>query len=87
VRARKLVHLKRLLGRDAKIVETPKRDYRWRASVPRETLSRIMDRQCQNIEYVNSKNSTKEKDLHDMYSLWWGDHHRLQQQQGKATSP
>ena len=85
VRARKRAHLVRLLGRGVTITETPKRDYRWRASVPRDVMSRIMDWHCQNIDYDNFKNSVGEKDLHDMYSTWWGDHHRLQQQQRKAT--
>ena len=57
VRARKRTHLMRLLGRGVKITETPKRDYRWRDTVPRDTLSRIMDRHCQNLEYDNFKNS------------------------------
>jgi hypothetical protein len=79
VRARKKVHLKRLLGRGVKITETPKRDYRWRAHIGRDTLSWIMDWHCQNLSYTNFKDSVADKELHDMYSLWWSDHHRYQQ--------
>jgi hypothetical protein len=78
VRARKRKHLQRMLGKSAKIVETPNRDYRWRARVKRDTLSWIMDWHCQNLTYTNFKDSVKEHDLHDMYANWWSDHYRMQ---------
>jgi hypothetical protein len=79
VRARKRNHLKRVFGSKVEITETPKRDYRWRCTVPRDVMSWVMDWHCQNIEYTNFKNSVAEEDLHHMYSLWWSDHSRLQQ--------
>ena len=79
VRARRKAHLKRFLGRSAKIDETPHGDYRWRARVSRDKLSWIMDWHCQNLSYDNFKNSVQEKELHDMYLTWWSDHNKYQE--------
>jgi len=80
VRARKAKHLRNLLGPQAKITETPERDYRWRAYVPRSVVSQILAQQCEGISYNNFKDSVRDHELHTMYSRWWFDHRKLQDQ-------
>jgi hypothetical protein len=77
VRARRKAHLTKLFPK-AKITETPKRDYRWRVSVPPLYMADLVAKHIIGIDYGNFKDSVKEDALHDMYSLWWGDHHRYQ---------
>ena len=76
-RARRKAHLTKLFPK-AKITETPKRDYRWRVSVPPLYMADLVAKHIIGIDYGNFKDSVKEDALHDMYSLWWGDHHRYQ---------
>jgi hypothetical protein len=78
VRARKRKHLQRLLGDRVEIAETPKADYRWRTRVSRDELSLILEQCCNNLDYDNFKKSVSERDLREMYTQWWGDHHAMQ---------
>lgn len=77
VRARRKAHLKRFANAKD-IVETTNTDYRYRAHVPASLAGAILMAAVENIDYTNFKNSTKDPDLHRMYSLWWGDHLKLQ---------
>ena len=63
VRARFKGDIERVFKR-AKVVETPKRDYRYRALVSRETVAQAMLQAVQNIDYLNFKGSTKERWRH-----------------------
>lgn len=71
VRARFKGDIERVFKR-AKVVETPKRDYRYRALVSRETVAQAMLQAVQNIDYLNFKGSTKERWRHDAYQGCWG---------------
>lgn len=71
VRARFKGDIERVFKR-AKVVETPKRDYRCRALVSRETVAQAMLRAVNNIDYLNFKGSTKEGWRHDAYQGCWG---------------
>lgn len=82
VRARRRNHL-RVLFPGAKIHRDEKADYRFRVFVPREDVAKVIAEEVRTIAYGNFKNSTKDHDLHDMYSLWWGDHRKLQEPKGK----
>jgi hypothetical protein len=82
VRARRKAHLKRFAdARD--IVETTDTDYRFRTHLPVGQAGAIVMAAVENIDYANFKNSTKDDDLHRMYSLWWSDHLKLQPSGGK----
>ena len=61
-----------------RIARTPRSDYRWRVSVHREDVADKMSDRVESNDYDNFKNSVDEKELHDMYALWWGDHVKYQ---------
>jgi hypothetical protein len=77
VRARRKAHLTKLFPKMA-ITETPKRDYRWRVTVPAKVWADLVAKRVMAIDYGNFKDSVKEDTLHDMYAVWWADHHRYQ---------
>jgi len=76
VRARRKNHLKRLLGKKAKVYESPKRDYRFRAYVTREDFAKLVADKVENIDYTNFKDSVKKKDpeLEKLYMKFWCEH-------------
>ncbi len=78
VRARRKAQLTRLFPGRMPISRTPQRDYRWRVSVPASMIAQLVCERIKAIDYGNFKDSVKEPKLHDMYSLWWHDHHKLQ---------
>jgi hypothetical protein len=55
------------------ITETPKRDYRYRISIDKFTLSKILAKAVCKIDYSNFKNSVplQHGDLYMMYSNFW----------------
>ena len=77
VRARRREHLGALVP-NVLITETRKSDYRYRVSLPQSTVANLIRERVAGIDYGNFKGSTKDKTLHDMYSVWWGDHIRIQ---------
>ena len=83
VRARRKAHLTKLFPKKMKITETPKRDYRWRVSVPAKVWADLVAKRVMEIDYGNFKDSVKEDALHDMYALWWNDHYRYQTRRQK----
>jgi len=78
VRARRKAHLTKLFPR-MRITHTPQNDYHWRVTVPAKQWADLVAKQIMNIDYDNFKDSVKERKLHDMYALWWNDHHAYQQ--------
>jgi hypothetical protein len=79
VRARAKKHLEALFPR-LQITETPKRDYRWRVSVPAATMAALIAEKISDITYDNFKNSVQEKKLHDLYAGFWCDHRGYQEE-------
>jgi hypothetical protein len=41
-------------------------------------VARRLAQQVEAIDYGNFKSSVRDRELHDMYTLWWGDHRKLQ---------
>lgn len=76
VRARRRVHLTRFAPR--KITRSADRDYMWRASLPADWVAKVIAENVAAIDYGNFKSSVRDRELHDMYALWWGDHVKLQ---------
>ncbi len=70
VRARRRSHLVSLFP-DARVIETPNGDYRYRADIPREAVAAKIAAAITAIDYDNFKNSVPEKQLHDAYARVW----------------
>jgi hypothetical protein len=71
VRARDSISISNVFGPDYPVSETPKNDYRFRASIPREVVSAVIAKRLTEIDYGNFKNSVKSERLHDAYSDFW----------------
>ena len=78
VRARREGHLKLFQGYGGKLTHTPRRDYHWRVSLPKHIVTQVVGYQVNSIDYDNFKDSVGDKALHDMYAIWWNDHHQYQ---------
>lgn len=63
----------------AKVTETPRRDYRFRALIDRAEVAEAMHRQVMQLDCGNFKGSVPEKARHDAYAGVWGVMHREQQ--------
>ena len=87
MRARKRSHLAAFLPPEFhyRITHTPKRDYHWRALLPRANVAALVERRVRDMDYGSGdsytgfKRSVREDDLHDMYMGWWFDCKRYQQ--------
>ena len=79
VRSRKYDHLVNFIGTKDGITETPTRDYRYRVSIDKFTLSKIFAQSVHNINYGNFKSSVPDtdNDLYFFYNEVWnsGIHH------------
>ncbi len=62
------------------VSETPRADYRFRASVPRDTVARAVAAQASAIEYPNFKNTVREGVRHEAYTACWSAMSQLQRQ-------
>lgn len=62
----------------AEVWEDNQADYRWRAVVTREEVSRVLFEQAYRIDYTNFKGSVKERERHDWYMRVWTEGHRMQ---------
>lgn len=82
VRARSRAHLANVFPK-RKITETTKSDYRWRVSVPKAEIAKLVAERITAIDYDNFKDSVREPRLHDMYATWWQDHYRYQNRDKK----
>ena len=56
---------------DAEVIETPARDYRFRALLPRAEVAAAMARAVEGIGYTNFKGSVEDRDRHDCYMDVW----------------
>lgn len=71
IRSRTKKDLENIVGDKYTIIETPKRDYRFRISLDTKTWNEIVSNRIQNIDYHNFKNSVEDDSLHDLYSNFW----------------
>jgi hypothetical protein len=70
VRGRVRGDIERIFSR-AKVQETPGRDYRFRALIPRWAVAKAMSEEVERINYPNFKDSVDEPDRHDAYFRCW----------------
>lgn len=55
----------------AKVSRTPKRDYLFRALIPREEIARAIADEVAHLDYSNFKGSVKNDELHDAFAKVW----------------
>lgn len=72
VRARDATSIPNVFGSDAKMVVTPRNDYRYRTSLPRQVVAGVIYSAMSDINYDNFKDSVKDRRLHDAYVDVWG---------------
>lgn len=77
VRARFIGHIKAIFPK-ARVKETPEADYRFRATIKKEEVSRVVSEAVNNIDYTNFKNSLEEAKYHRACSTVWHDMYRIQ---------
>lgn len=78
VRARKRAHLATHFPHH-RILRDDRADYRYRVIASRHDVTRLLIRSIASLDYTNFKNSVKDRELHDLYALWWGDHRAYQE--------
>jgi hypothetical protein len=64
---------------DARVTETRKADYRYRAVINRNALANYLRRQVQTLDYGNFKNVIDDHDRHETYMQVWSAMHRMQE--------
>lgn len=77
VRSRRKEILEQLFP-DNKITTLTVSDYKYRTYCSKENWSKIMVDRIQDIEYTNFKDSTTDKDLHNLYADMWMTHYQYQ---------
>ncbi len=77
VRARRQGDLERIFP-EAVVEETPRRDYRFRARIDRETVAQALADTVRGIHYPNFKNSVDESHRHHAYAEVWSVMYRFQ---------
>ncbi len=83
VRARVAGDLERVFpGVD--VAMTPSADYRYRATVSREEVARVLAEQVAGIGYDNFKNSVTQHDRHDAYFRCWSAMNELQRERARG---
>lgn len=78
VRARDPVSIPNVFGKDLLVLKDVGSDYRYRVSLPRETVSEAMANKFANIRYDNFKNSVRNNQRQDAYLDVWHDMHKYQ---------
>lgn len=71
VRGRRLDDVKNFVGDSYKITQTDSRDYRFRTTVSKFELSKMLAKCADKISYNNFKNSVQDEDLKYFYSEVW----------------
>lgn len=71
VRARRAGDIERVFPQ-AEVLVGAGTDYRYRAFLPRSTVSDEITARIKSIDYTNFKGSVKESDRHDAYMEFWG---------------
>lgn len=70
VRARAAGHIEAVFPGVA-VIESPDRDYLFRAFVARDTVAEVIADRLIELEYPNFKNSVEDDPLHDAYGRVW----------------
>jgi hypothetical protein len=78
VRARRAGDLERVFP-GCEVTRTPRADYLFRATIPREDVAAALAREALRIGYPNFKDSVPDDALHSAYSGFWASMERLQQ--------
>ncbi len=63
---------------DAKVWESTKSDYRYRAEISRGRVASVIAARLLQIDYDNFKDSVKDRPLHDAYARVWTEMGRIQ---------
>jgi hypothetical protein len=63
---------------DARVKITPRADYLYRAFIPRGEVASTIEEMVQGIDYLNFKNSVKDRVRHDAYLDVWRVMERVQ---------
>jgi hypothetical protein len=66
---------------DAKVTQTPDRDYMYRATVARDVVAAAIQNEVLNIDYSNFKGSVGKNWRHDVYLDFWHITNREQRKQ------
>lgn len=77
VRARAAGHIEEVFP-TAKVIETPSRDYRFRAFLPRARVATVISQHIGAIDYDNFKNAVEDDPLHNAYARVWTVMHNYQ---------
>lgn len=72
VRGRRIEDVQNFVGSEYKIMKTDYRDYRFRTTVSKFELSKMLARCADKIVYNNFKDSVKDVDLKCFYGEVWG---------------
>lgn len=72
VRARRKGDIEAVFGPHVEVVTLPKRDYQFRAVLPRDVVATAVGEALKAIEYPNFKGSVEDGALHDAYMKVWG---------------
>lgn len=86
VRARKEGDVERFLqgamAAELRVVQTDHADYRFRASVPRRVVARVLEAVALSLDYPNFKDSVDDDERHAIYSRVWSVALGLDERQG-----
>jgi hypothetical protein len=69
---------------EADVAETPKRDYRFRTSLPRERVIDLIAIQIRQIDYTTFKDNVHDPERRDAYIQVWTEMWKAQHQASKA---
>jgi hypothetical protein len=71
VRARRHGDLEAVFGPSVEVTTLPQRDYQFRAFIRRDIVGTVIAQSLMDINYVNFKESVKDRPLHDAYFEIW----------------
>lgn len=72
VRARRVGDIEAVFGDQWPVTTIPKRDYQFRAFIPRAVVGRAIAGHLEGIDYGNFKDSVVDPALHNAYTKVWG---------------
>jgi hypothetical protein len=72
VRARRKGDIEAVFGENVEVVTLAKRDYQFRAFLPRDVVATAVGEALKAIDYPNFKNSVDDDALHGAYAKVWG---------------
>jgi hypothetical protein len=71
MRARRKGDIEAVFGQNVEVVTLPKRDYQFRALLPRDAVATAIGEALKAIQYPNFKNSVDDDALHGAYAKVW----------------